>query len=678
MGIIRVLDKDVAEKIAAGEVVERPISIVKELVENCIDAEATSVVIEFKKSGKSYIRVTDNGKGMESEDLPLAFLRHATSKVSTAKDLEGIDTLGFRGEALASISAVSHTEIISKTKESESGRRVIVKGGQLVDDSPIGCPEGTTVIVKDLFFNTPVREKFLKSDASESSQIIDFITQIALAYSNVKFHLINNGTTVFTTAGNGNKLETISILYDHELGKKLVNVEKTNDLIGNSGEKIKITGYVSNIGETRSSRKSQIFFVNGRVITSKIIEKAIDEAYREKLAKGRFPLAYLFIEISPNLIDVNIHPNKREIRFYNDEIVQRTITEAIKETLTYKEAIPSMNTKKTLYGNSELLSGNSEIINKKIGENLYEINKIIEADRQIKEEKKLNTTTTEQKELNQIDMNTLLEINKEIIEGKEEKEEDSKTNNAVRVKNSVEFNDINKSNKQDNTNNIEKFEKQDNTNNTEKFKEQDNTTSAEKPKAQDNRNDIKQGIFFEELNYQGTLFSTYLIFTDDENMYLIDQHAAHERVNYENMLKSFCQGKVDMQPIMIPVMINIATAQYENISQWKKPLDNFGFDIEDFGPNTIKVTGIPYFFTMEESELFINNFFDNLTEEIDLTDEITLEKVAEKACKASVKAKQNLRNDEIKALLKDLDKCKNHLTCPHGRPTLIKYIKMVK
>ena len=330
--MIRLLDKSVSDKIAAGEVIERPISIVKELVENALDAGADSVVIEIKNGGKSYIRITDNGCGIPCEEAETAFLRHATSKIETASDLDAVDTLGFRGEALASIAAVTRTELVTKTADSKTGVRLVLHGGSVIASEQTGCPDGTTIVVTDLFYNTPARLKFMKTDSAESGLIIDFISQMALAYKNVKFRLINNGKILFSTLGDGNRLNTILRVYNDVDARNMVPVSYSEG-------GLQIEGNISTPAFSKTTRGSQIYFVNGRVVSSKVIERGVTAGYKERLFEGRYPVVYLFLRVDPHTIDVNIHPNKREVRFDDEGAVTDFISRAIKNALATKDAV---------------------------------------------------------------------------------------------------------------------------------------------------------------------------------------------------------------------------------------------------------------------------------------------------------------------------------------------------
>ena len=334
------LPKQLADKIAAGEVVERPLSIVKELVENSIDAGSDFITVEIKNGGKSYIRVTDNGCGIPKEEVELAFKRHATSKIEKIRDLDSIETLGFRGEALSSIAAVSRTELITKSPEEPVGTSVINEGGNILSVSDTGCPDGMTIVVRDLFYNTPARLKFLKKDNTESSLIIDFISKIALAYPQIRVRLINNGNTLFTTPGRGDRFLAIATVYDPHTAEKMIRINDAEDDI------FHLEGYISPPEHTRINRKNQIFFVNGRYVQSKVIERAVSDAYRQRLFEGRYPVVFLFLSVRPELLDVNIHPNKKEIRFDDEDRVSDFVTVAIKKGLNQKDAVGEITFRK--------------------------------------------------------------------------------------------------------------------------------------------------------------------------------------------------------------------------------------------------------------------------------------------------------------------------------------------
>lgn len=585
--MIKLLEKKVADKIAAGEVVDRPLSVVKELVENSIDAGSDAVVVEIKKGGKNYIRVSDNGCGINAEEVTTAFKRHATSKITAAEDLESIQTLGFRGEALASIAAVSRTELITKTAESKTGTSITVEGGETAGISAIGCDSGTTVIVRDLFYNVPARYKFMKSDSAEAGLITEFVSQMALAYPDIKFKLINNESVQFLTQGRGDRYNSILTIYSKDIGKSLIPIEYE------TGE-MKLEGYVSNVGESRNSRKNQIFFVNGRVITSRVMDTAVKNAYKERLFMGRFPIAFLFLSVKPDTLDVNIHPNKKEIRFDDEKSVEQFVTEAIKQALSTKDAAPAVNAS------------------------------LIKPE---KPENKVKTPLTAQE--TEIEIKPAPE--KVIISRKPEK------TNQLNIKELL-------------------------------------STMREESEIRENTSIIKPAVSrpfeFTGLTVRGSVFATYIIAEDDSDMYLIDQHAAHERIFYEKLIKQFETEEKLHQPVLMPVIFSLPVTVTDE--QWLNVLSDMGYTIEQFGERTYRITEIPMFMGISEAEDFVKDFISSINEETDLKSQKTLDTIASKACKSAVKANDNLSDIEITQLIKDLAGCDNPFSCPHGRPTFIK------
>lgn len=599
--MIRILDKSTADKIAAGEVVERPLSVVKELVENSIDAGAKKIAVEIKNGGKSYIRVTDDGCGIAADECEKAFMRHATSKIINAEDLNSISTLGFRGEALASIAAISRTELLTKIKESKTGSKLIIEGGQIIENTPVGCPDGTTMVIRDLFFNTPARLKFMRADSAESSSVIEFVTDIALAYPDIRIQMINNDKILFATNGRGNRGQTIATLTSSILADKLIPFIYEE-------EGITVEGYVSGPGESRSSRKNQVFFVNGRVIDSKVIEKGINRAYSDRLFEGRFPICYLFITVSPERMDVNIHPNKRQVRFYDEDAIINTVKKGIITALDSEEAVPT------------------------IKEKLKPYNKI--------ENKKDNPKEVR----DAVDINSLLS----------NYEQTKESNKTIFEQNTVE---------------------------TPKEKEIVETQEQIKIAVQE---EISKPIFtitepkrfdFSSLQIHGQFFGTYIQLSDEETIYFIDQHAAHERIFFEKLMNQFQSREKHRQPLLIPITFEVSHADKEREDLWLTVLEDMGFSLDEFGPLSYRVSEIPMFMSMSEAEDFLSDFTDGIGTYEDIRDNKTLDKIATRACKAAVKANDYLSKEEIKQLITDLDKCNNPFSCPHGRPTFIKITK---
>lgn len=616
--MIRILEKDVADKIAAGEVVDRPLSIVKELVENSIDAGASSVTVEIKKGGKEYIRVTDNGCGIEENQVETAFLRHATSKIATVKDIDAIETLGFRGEALASIAAVSRTEIITKTREAKTGVRMVIEGSDIVQKEATGCPDGTTIVVYDLFYNTPARQKFMKSDAAESSAVIEFMQQIALAYPHLKVRMVNNGTLLFSTTGKGDRYKNILTVFDRAIGEDLVPVHAEADYL-------QVEGYVSNPGKSRATRRHQIFFVNGRVIDSKVIQRGISQAYSDKLFEGRHPIVFLFLKVRPDTLDVNIHPNKREIRFDDEAFIIETIRRAIREALLSKESIPQV--KKTDLFKMKPTEPARPTVAPKPAEPLKKQAPVsVSAEKSTVKQPVPSPEPPAPKPVvkpaaeEQVDVKSLLStMRKEVNEQKQVIKEEA---SAYKI------------------------------------------PEKEAPKT-------PPPFDFDSLNITGSIFGTYITATDENSFYLIDQHAAHERIFYERLLRQFRESEKHSQPIMMPIVLQ-STLSAKREEGWKKALNQMGFLVEDFGPKTFIVKEIPMFMGLEEAGNFLNDFMDNASEGVLLENTPAVEKIIMRSCKSAVKAHDYLKDDEILQLIQDLKRCENPFSCPHGRPTFIK------
>lgn len=615
--MIKILDKHVADKIAAGEVIDRPVSIIKELLENSLDAEATSIAIEIKNGGKSYIRVTDNGCGIPADEVELAFRRHATSKITAAEDLDAIETLGFRGEALASICAVARVELITKTADSKIGRKVVIEGSEVLENSAIGCPDGTTITVRDLFFNVPARSKFLATDSAETRRIVDMVSRIALSYGDVKISLTSGSSKVFSTRGNGNILNNIISIYGSETGKDLIPVESSM-----SGFVLK--GFVSSPAASAPSRNKQIFCVNGRIISSSVLEKALDEAYKEKLFHGRFPIAFLFLAMPPEKLDVNVHPTKKEVRFDDDHEVLDFVAKAVKETLNAKEAVPKIREE-----GLKSLKVEQKPEEKVIGK-LYE-----KPDQGI-----------------QYDFSTI-KIEENTVSVAEEHQnifnEDSKEQ-TVEIKSFDDTVDIK--------------------NILTTLRRESHEDGDIKIHAPDRR-----PFDFDDLKTIGTIFNTYILAADEDSFYLIDQHAAHERVFYERLLEQYNTEEKNRQTLLMPLNFNVSAQVASTEEIWLDKVSSMGYDIEFFGNNTYLVREIPAFMDLDEAETFLSDMFKELEDKPDLTNKKTLEKIITRSCKSAVKGGDRLDINEIDALMKDLRSCINPFSCPHGRPTFIRMTK---
>ncbi|MTI70248.1 MAG: DNA mismatch repair endonuclease MutL [Firmicutes bacterium] len=611
---IRLLDDNTINKIAAGEVVERPASIVKELVENSIDAKSDSIIIEIKNGGKKYIRVSDNGIGIDKEDIDLAFLRHSTSKINKAEDLSRVISLGFRGEALASISAVSQMELITKTDDNDIGNQVEVMEGKIRDMKNVGCPKGTTIIVKNIFFNTPVRKKFLKSDNAESSHISDIVYKLSLSYPNISFKYIRDNKVIIKTPGKDNLLSNIYSIFGKDFTDSLF---KTNY----SGDDIKIRGFVSKPSFTRGNRKHQYFFINGRYIEDKKISKAIEEAYSTLIPANRFPIAILYINLPPNEVDVNIHPNKIEARFEREDTLRKIIYKMIKDVLK-----------------------NNNLI----------------------QEAKLNKKSKDRNEQKNI-------IN--ILNTKENSKEKENIDNKI-IKNSYKTEELN--NKTKVTLNKIPTRENDKEDTTETLSK--DIIKAENKIKENNTNYEREESITKKLpniKIIGKLFSTYLLAEglDNEAFYMIDQHAAHERIMYEKLKKQYKNENITIQRLLSPEVINLTHGEFELYKNNFQLFKNMGFEIEEFGVNSIILRGVPMIFGKPNTRGLFLDILDKLHENIKSNYEVRLEKIMKISCTKAIKAGDRMETIEINQLLEDLEKTEKPYTCPHGRPVIIKMTK---
>ena len=599
MNRIKILAKEIAEKIAAGEVIESPLSVVKELVENSIDAGSTQIVVELKAGGKDYIRVSDNGSGIMSEDMKLALLPHATSKIRFAEDLANITSLGFRGEALSSIAAVSDMELISKTEDSKTGRKIAVCANEIREECDVAADTGTTVIVRDLFFNLPARRKFLRSDSKENSSVSEFVSRIALAYPEIRFRFISDGTILFSTPGKGDIYQTILTVYSPQNAKKLLKLSFDNG-------KYSIKGYISSPLESRKNRKQQIYFVNGRLINSQLMETAVRDAYSDKLFEGKYPSVYLFLELDPLDIDVNVHPRKAEIKFRDEVEVYEFIVYAIREALLDNSA--------------------TAIENSDIKESQLSVSAI--------EEKEIPVSKVSYDEKEVTDLFSSL------------REKEPEISYAPPVQKDV-FKDQRAVNELKNE-------------------------TTEQITAEAFEDHISDRLVFSSLEPMGQVFVTYILASDKDNFYIIDQHAAHERIMYEKLLRSFNEEEKAGQLLLAPMVIELDRSMTYAAEEALPLLSDMGFMLEIFGDSSYLVKEIPYFMEYAEAEDFIYEF---ISASFDYKNNVRMRRdvIISRSCKSAVKAHDRLSITEMKALLSDLDKCENPYSCPHGRPTFLKF-----
>ena len=598
MAIINLLDNETINKIAAGEVIENPKSIVKELVENSIDAGADEITIEIKNGGKSFIRVTDNGKGIEKDQVENAFKRHCTSKISSSDDLNSLFTLGFRGEALASIAAVSKVEVITRTNDDIYGIKMTIEGGKIISKEDIGCPVGTTITVTDLFYNVPARKKFLKSDISESSNINEIVVSLALSKENISFKYINNNNVAYRTPKTNNLLNTISSLYEKDLYNSLLKIDYKSDIIS-------ITGYTTNLNYYRGNRKQQIVFVNGRVIKHRRMSYFIEEAYNTLLPKNKYPACFIKIEIAPALVDVNVHPAKTEVRFQNEEMVLNEIKNAVYSALHSKSIMKEVKGETLLHDSKDI--NNLRIFDRSSGKSV--ILGGLE-----------NKFTEETEETKNIRITEVEVSNKDIAVMEPLKPYD-------------------------------KFE----------FKQQTFI------KAENDEDKLP------ELYVIGIVLDTYIICENPEKtcMFMIDQHAAHERINYEKFLNQYNSREILIQEI-VPEVINLSYDDYETAMSNVEIFEYLGISVENFGNNAILINNIPTIFKDSNLKDVFYAILDNLKDITKSNLDFVMEKIIKEACVKSVKSGDRLHMSEVRALLNDLRMTDNPYTCPHGRPVIIK------
>ena len=636
--MIRILDEFIADKIAAGEVIERPLSIVKELIENSIDAGSSQIVIEIKNGGKSYIRVTDNGSGIVSDEIELAFERHATGKISKLSDLDHINTLGFRGEALASITAISRLTVYSKTADSELGTKLKMQGGTTVSIEKTGMNTGTTMVVEDVFYNTPARRKFMKSDAAEATVIIDMIQKIAIYYSHIAFRLINNKQTVIATPGTGDILTTIQSIYP-----------SYRQLIEINGDYVH--GFISDPGSTKSNKRGQIFFVNGRYISSSTIEKGIVKGYGDRIFSGH-PICILFLEVNPETIDVNIHPNKKEIKFLHEEDIVKDIENAIKRVINSENTIPSAMGLRS-EGTFDTKASSAVDITASNAERLSS------------ETYQDNSLKSDEKKSTQVNIKSFLASKTRVSDitdtytpdGLAESTQNCTDTDSVKGG----FEEANHNNNTSNANNND-VKINDNAKDNAIIKKQ---IAIKAPNV--------QTFDFDSLVYKGYLFDTYIIMQSTDIAYLIDQHAAHERIMYEHFITVYNDSEHVSQPMLMPFSIETSSDVYAAERFWMDDLARLGFDIDDFGNNTFIVRGIPTYMDRGEAELFIHTYIEDPESRSDRGNTTVIDKLIMRSCKAAVKGNNKLSTMEIEELIKQLSNCVNPFSCPHGRPTFIRF-----
>lgn len=604
---IAILNQETIDKIAAGEVVERPCSVVKELVENAIDAGSTAITVEIKEGGISFIRITDNGCGIERDQVAVAFYRHSTSKIRSAEDLLTVKSLGFRGEALSSISAVARVELITKTYDELTGTRYVIEGSKELSNEEIGAPDGTTFIVKDLFYNVPARRKFLKTAQTEGSYISDMVEKLALSHPDISFKFINNNQTKLHTSGNGNRKDIIYHIFGREISSSLLAVK-------HECEYFKVEGFIGKPVITRGNRNYENYFINGRYVKSNILSRAIEEAYKSFLMQHQYPFTVLYFTFFSEL-DVNVHPTKMELRFDNNNEIYVELCDTIYAILSHKEMIPEVPV-------------DSTPAPKKI----------------VHEYKEPIPEPFEKRRINEV------------------RAAESRSVYGQSVTSTVK-----------------------NYSATEPAAKAPETSTAYEPAhvvtgTQQTLGDYDKVFLTESAKKQfsiiGQLFKTYWLIEFEDKLYIIDQHAAHEKVLYEKTMARLANKDFTSQRISPPIVMTLDARESEMLEKYRPQIEQFGYEVEHFGGKEYMISAIPdNLFNIDMKDLFIEMLDDFSNSTGRQTPDIITEKVASMSCKAAVKGNDKLTLPEINKLIDELLSLDNPYNCPHGRPTIISMSK---
>lgn len=691
MGNIVLLDDLTINKIAAGEVIERPASVVKELMENSIDAGATNVTVEIKNGGITYIRITDNGKGILPDDMEIAFERHATSKIRSAKDLETVKSMGFRGEALASIAAIAHVELTSRTADSELGYKIVVEGGNIITKEVVGCPKGTTIIVENLFYNTPVRYKFLKKDFTETGYVEDAVTRIALVNPNVSVKLINLNKNIINTNGSGDIKDVVYSIYGKEIAENIIKVDYQY-------EDMRAVGCIGKPSIAKSNRSNQLFFVNNRFVKDKTLTSAAEQAFKGMLLPGKYGFLILNLEIDPHKLDVNVHPAKLEVRFQEENKVFKLVYHSIKESFMQNNNLIANKTQEK----DDFVNEKNKIEKDEFGIPKYQLkeknsdfNMNISAKstgnliEDIYNEKLISSMNTdaERSSANKVQENNII-LNYDVIDEKQKDDEKNFYNNEIEQISNKEQSEDSNLGKEDNTNLDDEFEEMYRKTfgikpiTSEKKIEENKQESIEKNEKveikkadEDDIPILKKDLYMTNIKYKfiGIAFSSYIIVEIENELYIINQQSANERIMYEGIKKNYYNDEKDSQMMLLPDIITLTHKQMDIAKDNMELFKKAGFELEEFGDNTIKLSGVPSIcINLDTKELFIESLDAINTVARTAKREIEEKFIATIANKVAEKIKKALTFEEVDSLMQKLLVLDQPFSCPQGKSIAIK------
>ncbi len=670
MGRIAVLDQQTIDRIAAGEVVERPASVVKELVENAVDAGASQVTVEIREGGIGYIRITDNGSGIEKEDIPLAFLRHSTSKIRSAEDLTGVTSLGFRGEALSSISAVSMVELITKTRTELLGSRCCLEGGIKKSLEETGAPDGTTFIIRNLFYNTPARKKFLKTEMSEAAAVHELMTRLALSHPEISFKVFIHNQMKLQTAGNGSLKDVIYHIYGRDIAMRLLSVDRREG-------PLHLTGFIGKPEISRGNRNYENYFVNGRYVKSRIIARGIEDGYKTFMMQHRYPFVCLNLHMDGTMLDVNVHPAKMELRFSRQNLVYDMVQRTVKEALSGKELIPEMTIGKETKEPASIQDRKAAVSLQAAVQEPVSLMEEPDQKPVLPVRKPDQNPVSPVQEPNRKPLSPVREPEKPLRKPEQELPEPAKEPDAPADQDLAYFMAEMKKRVEERHRREQQMLKEDNGYQAEPETARTETAAEAVPEQLslfDGKLLSKEAVIRHEII--GQLFGTYWLVQYGDRLYIIDQHAAHEKVLYERLMKDLREQTFQSQLLSPPIVLNLSMQEEQLFIKYRQNFADMGFEIEEFGDRAYAVRAVPSNLPGIARHEILMDLLDSLSEiSPNISSDTLLDKMASMSCRAAVKGNRQMTAMEAKALIDELLTLENPYNCPHGRPTIISMTK---